>query len=259
MHLVDTHCHLDVPPLGDDPAGVLARAAAAGVRRIVLPAYDVASWPRIAALAAAHAGTVLPAFGLHPWVADQPLDLDELARRLREGGAVAIGEIGLDSQIEGPDLSAQIPALTAQLALARDLGLPVLLHCRGAFAELAELLERFSPPLSGVLHAFSRSPDLARRFLRLGLCLGIGGAVTRPRARRTRDTAATVPLERLVLETDAPSIGLEGLEPSAVEPRHVRDVAETVAELRGLTLAELATATTANAARLFGFAPDPAG
>ncbi|HOX24706.1 MAG TPA: TatD family hydrolase [Candidatus Krumholzibacteria bacterium] len=252
MDLIDTHCHLTERPLCESLAAVLDRAARAGVTRIVVPAYDPPSWPLVQALAAANPGTIYPALGLHPWVADQRLDLGDLANRLRDCRAVAIGEVGLDTRIESPDLLVQIPALEQQLELARDLGLPVILHCRGAFAELADVLERFSPRLQGVLHAFSRSPELARRFLRLGLHLGIGGSVTRPRARNTRATANTLPLERLLLETDAPSIGLEGIPPEAVEPRHVRDVAETVAHLRGVEPDRIADATTRNAAQLFG-------
>jgi len=249
--LVDTHCHLDFPPLGEDVAGVLARAAAAGVTRVIVPAYDASTWDRIQDLAADHPGVVLPALGLHPWAADHRLDLDDLAHRLRESKAVAVGEIGLDGKVDGPSLADQTPVLECQLELARDLDLPVILHCRGAFEELARVLERFSPRLPGVLHAFSRPPELARRFLRLGLHLGIGGAVTRPRAN-VREAVATVPLERLVLETDAPSIGLQDVPPDAVEPAHVARIAATVAGLRDQDPATVARVTTAAAAQLFG-------
>ena len=253
MTLIDTHCHLTFPPLCEDLAGVLDRATGAGVTRIVVPAYDPPSWRQVHDLASAHPGVVHPALGVHPWVADQSFDLDDLAGHLRDSKAVAVGEIGLDGQIESPAMPVQVAVLERQLELARDLDLPVILHCRGAFEELIGILERFSPRLPGVVHAFSRAPELARRFLRLGLALGIGGAVTRPRAVRARETAATVPLECLLLETDAPSIGLDGVDPIAAEPRHVRDIAASIAELRGLEPADVAQATTANARKLFGF------
>jgi len=251
--IIDTHCHLTFPPLCDNLSAVLDRAKQAAVTRVIVPAYDPPSWDEVAALAASHQHVIYPSLGLHPWVADQPLDLDALARKLRDSGAVAVGEIGLDGKIESPSLEVQIPVLQQQLELARDLDLPVILHCRGAFEELLTMLDRFSPRLPGVLHAFSRSPELARRFMKLGLYLGIGGAVTRMRARQTRATVEAVPLERLVLETDAPSIGLEGVEPIAAEPHHVRNVALAVADLRGITLEAVTTATTDNARRLFRF------
>jgi TatD DNase family protein len=267
--VIDTHAHLTFPPLAANPAAVIARAAAASVTRIITPAYDTPSWPAIAALAAAHPGAVYPALGLHPWVAHQPLDLDALAAALRDTNAVAIGEIGLDSKIqhEGgpgpgpdtsddtaaaiPDLPTQLTVFQRQLELAADLDLPVILHCRGAFDHLIDCLERFTPRLRGVIHAFTRSEDLARRLTGLGLHLGVGGAVTRPNAVRTRRTAAAMPLECLVLETDAPAIGLEGVAPEDTEPRHVRDVAAALADLRGDTLAHVAEVTTAAATALF--------
>ncbi|MBD3220647.1 hypothetical protein GF314_05350 [bacterium] len=252
LHLIDTHCHLTFPPLCDDLDGVLARCAADDVEQVVVPAYDPASWAAVAALDDASRVRVRAAYGLHPWAADQPLDLDALAARLADARAVAVGEIGLDGKIERPTLAEQIPVLERQLALAHDLDRPVILHVRGAFSELLDLLDRFTPRLRGVVHAWSRPVDLARRFLDLGLMLGIGGAVTRPRASGVRGTVAAVPLECLVLETDAPSIGLDGVDPAACEPRHVRTVAGAIAGLRGDPLAHVAARTTGNAARLFG-------
>ncbi len=254
--LVDTHCHLDVEPLGKDVAGVLARARAAGVEQIVAPAYDVASWPVVAALG--DGGRVFPALGLHPWVAHEELDLLRLKEALLNCGAVAVGEIGLDSKIDSPALDVQLPVFRAQLRLARELDLPVILHCRGAFAEMLAILREEGPGLRGVAHAFSRGPELAQRFLDLGLHLGFGGTITRPRARRPRRSAEVVPLDGIVLETDAPSIGLEGIAAEDVEPRHVADVAAALAELRGLTLDTIGEATTRHARELFRLPAPPA-
>jgi TatD DNase family protein len=251
MTLVDTHCHLYEPPLLPQLPAVLERAAAAGVGRIVVPAYDRASWPLVEDLAARHPDRIRAALGIHPWVEATAADLADLGDRLRGCGAVAIGEVGLDGKVPRPSPAAQLDTLHRQLALARDLDLPAILHCRGAFDELLALLARFTPGLRGVVHAFSRPPELAARFLRLGLYLGIGGAVTRPRAS-VRRTVADAPLARLVLETDAPSIGLEGVEPAAVEPCHVRDVAAAVAAVRGQDERTVAEATSRNAAALFG-------
>ena len=268
-----------------------------------MPAYSIASWSDIVALAGAHPARLFAGLGLHPWVADQAAclgrpstaaassgSLDGLSRnglpaghlgtndqatagatpaeaapsRLRgalaeaitsagaEGIAVvAVGEIGLDTKVEGPDLTIQLPILRAQFELAVDLDLPVILHCRGAFEELLVEVDRFGGRLRGVLHAWSRGPDLARRFVAAGLYLGLGGAVTRPRARRVRRTVEVLPAEHFVLETDAPSIGLDGVPAAETEPGHVADIAAAVAGIRGETVATIAEVTTRNAERLF--------
>jgi len=249
VRLIDTHCHLTSPPLVDDLSGVMQRARARGVETVIAPAYDLGSWERLADLR----GTpgALPAFGLHPWVAKEALEIDRLRTALVDSGAVAIGEIGLDFRIEGCDRGRQEEILRAQLDLAAESGLPVLLHCRGAFEELATILGELGGRVRGVLHAFSRGPELAARFLGLGLHLGFGGAITRPNARQARRSAVVVPLDRIVLETDAPSIGLDGVEPMDTEPRHVRDIAQALAEIREVPVEEIAAAPTANAPRLF--------
>lgn len=289
MILVDTHCHLNHPPLCRDTDGVLARAAAAQVVRVVAPAYDTPSWDDLAALAARPGVDV--AYGLHPWLAHdlpgqvavlegerpatraelQPaagpppppvspaaqaaaLDslLAHLAARVEARRPVGIGEIGLDTKITASGLAVQLPLLERQLALAVDLDLPVILHCRGAFEELLVAVGRHRGRLRGVLHAYSRGPDLAARFTAAGLHLALGGAVTRERAQQVRRVARTASLDRLVLETDAPSIGLQDVPPESTEPRHVRQVATAVAALRGESVEAVAAATTAAAARLFG-------
>jgi TatD DNase family protein len=248
MELCDTHCHLSFPPLVNDLDGVMSRARERGVTRIVVPAYDLESWDDIDEIAQREG--VFPAFGLHPWVADQPLDPDELSTRLRRARAVAVGEIGLDTKIDTVPLAVQLETLEIQLEVAAAMKLPVLLHCRGAFEELLDAVSRHEG-LRGVVHAFSRGPELAARFIEAGLYLAFGGAVTRPRAKRPRRSATEVPRERMLLETDAPSIGLDGIEPSEVEPCHVHDIAEAVARSRGTTLAAVAEETTSNARALF--------
>jgi TatD DNase family protein len=251
MRLIETHAHLDAAPLAGDLDGVLARARAAGVSDIVTPAYDPQSWDAVAALAATHPG-VHAALGLHPWVADRALDLDDLRARLLACGAVAVGEIGLDAKIVGPGMARQVAVLRPQLRLARELDLPVILHDRGAAEHLVPLLREVygGAPARGVVHAFSRGPELARRYLDLGLHLGFGGAVTRTDARARR-AAAAAPPERIVLETDAPSIGLQDVPAGECEPRHVHEVCLALAGLRGLTADAVAALTTENALELF--------
>jgi len=255
MILVDTHCHLYSAPLGAEAAGVVGRAAARGVSRIVVPAYDEPSWtdlPPLAGLPGVHV-----AYGIHPWVAAEadPATLNATLGAALAGArrAVAVGEIGLDAKLglEGPDLAVQLAVLRPQLELAVDLDLPAILHCRGAFEELLAEVERFGGRLRGVLHAFSRGPELAGRFTAAGLALGLGGAVTREKAR-VRRAAQKLPLDMFVLETDAPSIGLADVPPAETEPHHVADVAVALAELRGESLETIAEVTTAHACRIFG-------
>lgn len=241
-------------PLGRDVTGALARAAACGVDRIVVPSYDVPSWPEVRGLA--ERPGVFAAYGLHPWMADQwdPAAWSAWWDGLEESALapVAVGEIGLDTKLqEGPSLATQLAVLRPQLEFARDRDLPVILHCRGAFEELLTEIERFGGDLRGVLHAWSRGPELAARFVQAGLVLGLGGAVTRDRARRLLQTAKALPLDCFILETDAPSIGLDGVLPADTEPAHVADVAAALAELRGETLETIAEVTTDHAQRLF--------
>lgn len=247
--LWDTHCHLSFPPLLNNIEAVLDRAARVGVKGYIVPAYDRASWSDLAVLA--ERTEIHTALGLHPWVADENLSIDELSAELESQSAVAIGEIGLDFKLEKFDRERQIEVFRLQLDLALDLGLPVLLHCRGAFDEMLNILKDYEPRLRAVLHAYSRGPQLAQRFLDMGLHLAFGGAITRPRAEQARRTAITTPLDRILLETDAPSIGIDGVAPENVEPQHVSVIARTLAELRGLTIDEIMESTTENVQRLF--------
>lgn len=262
MRLIETHTHLFMAPLSDDTASVLTRAAERGVTDCIVPAYDLASWPQVVELASRFS-QIHAALGQHPWVASEIVDMppgghfdeaqfsEALAKAVAAGQPCAIGEIGLDYKVENAQLELQRRVLQAQLALAVDLDLPVILHCRGAFDDLLEIVDPFTPRLRGVLHAFSRSTEVAQRFIKAGLHIALGGAVTRPNARRVRQAAADLPLDHLVLETDSPSIGLDGVLPAETEPHHVRDVAEALAQLRQVSTATIAEATTANAVALF--------
>ncbi len=248
MRFIDSHCHLTFTPMKHALKAVLERARQRRVTDIVVPAYDPASWNDVAALKGLDG--VHLALGLHPWVADAPLDLKALARRLRAIDAVALGEIGLDAKVD-VSLSRQLEVLRGQLALAVEMHLPVLLHCQNAFEALLTSLDEH-PRLTGVVHAFSRSPEVADRILKRGFYIAFGGTVTRPRAVRARRAARMIPADRLLIETDAPSIGLEGMPPEKTEPAHAADVAAALAALRDVPLETLASQTTKNAKRLFG-------
>jgi TatD DNase family protein len=253
MKLIDTHCRLFLDPLARDVEGVRLRAGNAGVHEVVVPARDVESWPAIAELCRLEG--VHPALGLHPCAANQGSTMsefhDRLATAIQECRAVAVGEIGLDFMIQQPTPSQQVAVLKSQLALAADLDLPVILHCRNGWEMLVAALQPFAGRLRGVLHSYTRHPELARPFLKCGFFVGFGGAITQTQAKRARFSAETLPLDRIILETDAPLTGMAGLDPGQTEPRHVQNVAQTLAGIRQTTIEQIAAVTTGNARELF--------
>lgn len=252
IELYDSHCHLDAPEFDPDRAGVVARARAAGVQRQLVPAVSRAGWEKLRDLCAADPG-LRPAYGLHPMFLDQhrPEHLDDLARWLEDERPAAVGECGLDHFVEGLDPGAQRTYFIRQLELARDFDLPVVLHARRAVDEVIAALRRIGG-LRGVVHSWSGSDEQARQLFGLGFHLGIGGPVTFERAQRLRRTVASMPLQWLLLETDAPDQPGAAHRGERNEPGLLPEVLAVVAGLRGQTPAEVAAATVANAARLFG-------
>jgi len=257
MELFDSHCHLTDPPLAQDLKGVMQRAASSGVEGFMVPGYDLVSSRTACRLASANS-SIHAAVGLHPaWLTPatdfSPEPFRQLAR-LRE--PVAIGEIGLDYVLKNYSSSRQAEVLRAQLELAMVLSLPVIIHCRRAFEPLYRILREF-PKVVGVLHAYGGGPQLAEKFLSLGYYIGFGGGLTRPQARKVRETAQIVPPERILLETDAPYIGSHTVAKGESEPQNVLAVAKSLAELRGWSLSETAAMTTANTFALFNLQEFP--
>lgn len=252
--LVDSHVHIDDASFDGDRAQVLARAAEAGVRSMVVPGIDAASWPRIDALCRRHQG-LYPAYGLHPLFLAQhrPEHLDVLRERLGSGNAVALGEIGLDFYVQELDRELQQYYFEQQLALAQEFDLPVIVHARRAVEEVVLALRRF-PGLRGVVHSFAGSEQQAERLYEMGFMLGIGGPVTYPRATRLRGLVANMPIDRLLLETDAPDQPNAGHQGARNEPVRMLETLRTIAELRSESADFIAATTTANACRLFGLA-----
>lgn len=253
--LVDTHCHLDFESFDADRDIVISRAADAGVEAIVIPALDLGNARAVLALAHSRAG-LYAAVGVHPnsTAAWHEAMLDDLSALASETDVVAVGEIGLDYHWDSSPAATQQRALRAQLSLAADLGLPVIIHNREATEDVLRLLAE--SPLAGrdragVLHSFSADRAAAESALDLGFYIGVTGPVTYKKADELRDVAAAVPLERLLLETDAPFLAPHPLRGQRNEPAHVALVAARIAEERGLSLDELAAATTENARRLF--------
>jgi len=253
----DSHCHLDDPLLAANLPRVLAGARAAGVTGFLIPGVHPDGWGGIAQLAAGDSG-IFPAFGVHPMHADliSPEILHKLQHLTRH--ASAIGEIGLDYAIPAPSREVQQSALRAQLQVAVKAGLPVLIHCRKAFGDLLEILEQEGVArIGGVMHAFSGSPETARDCIRLGLHVSLAGTVTYPNAVRPPAVARAVPLERLLLETDAPDLAPEPHRGGINLPEYLLETARSLAQIRGTSLEELGRASTANASRLFRLGRHP--
>lgn len=261
LHWIDTHCHLDAPEFGADRGAVRAAARAAGVVHCVVPAVESANFEDVRDLAHAHGDSY--ALGIHPLYTGRALDSDLLAldaaltRHRDDPRLVAVGEIGLDLFVPGLDLARQTAFYRAQLKLARQHGLPVILHVRRSADALLKGL-RDIPVAGGIAHAFNGSLQQALAFVDRGFKLGFGGAVTFDRALQLRRLVTALPLEALVLETDAPDIPPHWLYATAAQraagepqgrnqPAELPRIAGVVAGLRGISVDELALATTRNA------------
>jgi TatD DNase family protein len=263
--LIDSHCHLDVVQFDDDRPAVLARAAAAGVATIVNPGIDLTHCRQAVALAEAEA-SLYAAVGIHPnssGAVDQAT-LDALRVWASHPKVVAIGEIGLDYYWDQVPAAQQAKAFRAQLALAAEVGLPVIIHNRDATADTMAILHewataaatRNSPlaqrPFWGVLHAFGGELALAHQAYELNFVLGIGGPVTFRNARQLQAVAAQLDLDRLMLETDAPYLTPHPYRGTRNEPAYVALVCTQMAALCGLEPATIAQRTSAVASTFFG-------
>lgn len=250
--LVDSHCHLDAAEFDADRPAVIDRARAAGVLRQILPAVEAAGWPKLRDICAGATG-LYPAYGLHPMYLDahRPEHLLDLRGWIERNRPCAIGECGLDFFVAGLDPDAQHRYFTGQLELARAYQLPVIVHARRAVDAVITAIRQVGA-LRGVVHSFSGSAEQARQLSRLGFLVGLGGPVTYDRANRLRKLAATIPIECLLLETDAPDQPDAGIRGQRNEPARLTTVLETIAALRGEDPAVIAGATTRNAERLFG-------
>ena len=249
--LVDSHSHLDAAEFDADREAALARATAAGVTRHVLCATEAARWPTLRAICADHPG-LYSAYGLHPMflASHRPQHLAQLREWLMREPAVAVGECGLDYFVEGLDPQAQMACFEAQLRLAREFDLPVVVHARRAVDAVIAVIRRVGN-LRGVVHSFSGSEQQAGKLWQAGFLIGLGGPVTYDRAQRLRRLAATMPLEWLLLETDSPDQPDADIRGQRNEPARLVKVLETIAALRDADPTDIAAATTANAERLF--------
>ncbi|WP_259464655.1 TatD family hydrolase [Brenneria goodwinii] len=255
---IDTHCHFDFPPLSENVSGSLHLAATAGVERIVVPAVESRYFDRVLALAHNHP-SLYAALGLHPLYISRhrDADLELLQASLCQHSAklVAVGEIGLDFYMQTPQLARQCALLEAQLKLAKQHDLPVILHSRRSHDRLAQLLRRADVPRTGVIHGFAGSLEQAQAFIRLGYYIGVGGTITYPRANKTRQAIARLPLDHLLLETDAPDMPVCGYQGEPNRPERIALVFQSLCQLRSESAADIADALYRNTLRLFELSP----
>jgi TatD DNase family protein len=262
MPLVDTHVHLDFDAYDADRDSVLSRAQAVGITRFIIPGVDEETSRNAVRLSAEYPGVVYAAVGWHPnSTADFTPDNLALVHELSSNpGIVAIGEIGLDYHWDKSPKAKQTEAFEAQLALAAELGLPVIIHNRESSADLIPILERWAASLRGdlktrpgVLHSVSAPFDLAMRAIEAGFYVGFTGPITYKNADDTRKLAAAVPLDRIMVETDGPYLTPAPYRGQRNEPAYIPYIVERLATARGISEPEIELATTANAERLFRF------
>mgnify|MGYP003632662828 CR=1 FL=1 len=259
IQLIDTHCHLNFHKYNEDRDAVLQRAQDAGVNRVIIPAIDLESCQEAIDLSEQYEG-IYVAVGIHP---NSTVGFDDATlAKIREWAShekvVSIGEIGLDYHWDKSPKDVQRKAFEQQLELASDLELPVIIHNREASDDVMDVLETWATTLSdslkdrpGVLHSFSAPPEIAERALAIGFYLGFTGPITFKKADDLRDIAKTVPLNRILVETDGPFLTPEPYRGKRNEPAYVQYMTEKLAELHHISYEQMAEHTTANAEYLF--------
>lgn len=251
MRLVDTHCHFDESDFDADRDVLVQQMQTAGVSDLIFPAIAAATWPRLQAVCASSPG-FHASYGLHPvYLAEhRPEHVEVLRGWLEREKPVAVGECGLDFYLPELDVQRQEALFTEHLKLAREFDLPLIIHARRSVDIILKHIRRF-PGVCGVIHSFAGSQQQADTLIRLGFYLGVGGTCTYPRANRLRTILSKVPLEMLLLETDAPDQPDSHWRGKRNDPTRLPVIAATLAELRGDTIAHIANVTTRNAQRLF--------
>lgn len=256
--LIDTHCHLDFPDFEAERDAIIDRAAQAGVGQMITISTRVRKFDTILALAERYAN-VFCSVGTHPNNADEELDVtvEDLVRLSAHPKVVAIGEAGLDYFYDTVSPADQMTGLRRHIAAARQTGLPLVIHSRQADEDMAAVLteETANGPFPFLLHCFSSGPELARIGVELGGYVSFSGILTFPKSQDLRDIAATVPQDRLLVETDAPYLAPKPFRGKRNEPAYVAHTAAVLGETLGVTSEEIATLTTHNALRLFSKMP----
>jgi TatD DNase family protein len=251
--LIDTHCHLDDERLAGDEAQVLQKAQEYGVEMMVTIGTDEKTSAAAVQIASRHPGRVFHTVGAHPSDVDRfgEVELAEIGRLARETAPKAIGEIGLD-YYHFSDRKKQAKVFERMIRLARELSLPIVIHDRDAHEDIYRILAEKAQGLKIMMHCYSAGPAFVDRFMSLGCLFSIAGPVTFKNGQEHRDAVAKIPLDRLVVETDSPYLAPHPYRGQRNEPAYVKLTAEKVAEVKGISLEELAQATTQNAKKFFG-------
>ncbi|PJG58254.1 TatD family hydrolase [Aeromonas cavernicola] len=258
MQLIDSHCHLDFAVFDPQREALLQQWRRLGVCHMVVPAIGEVNWAKVMALAEVHQG-ISYSLGVHPWyVGDQSSNaMANLRQHLaaRPAGLVAVGECGLDLRSQVPQ-AGQIEWFEAQIGMAIEHQLPLIVHSVRANDTVAKMLRRAKPPCGGVIHAFSGSLQQAQAFWQLGFRLGVGGVISYERANKTREALRAMPLEALVLETDAPDMPLQGQQGAINTPAALLPLVTLLAELRDEPIMDVAKVLCDSTRQLFQLA-DP--
>ena len=251
MQLFDTHCHIDLPDFDLDREQVLVTAREQGVHKIMVPAITQARWRGLLGICACHA-ELYPALGLHPMYLSEHKadDLQLLEAAVAETSVAAIGEIGLDFYVKDLDQLVQIELLDAQLAIAKSVDLPVILHCRKAYDDLIKLLAKHDLK-GGIAHAFNGSLQQAEKLIDLGFKLGFGGMLTYERSTKLRKLALQLPIECIVLETDSPFMTVFQHQGQRNSPVYLPYVLQCLSKIKDESTEQIALQTYQNSLEIF--------
>lgn len=252
VKLIDTHCHFDFPPFIEDLDRSLEKLETNHVEKIIIPAVDIHSSQRIIKLISTY-DCLFGAIGCHPIYQHHLSALDELATLLSNSAnkLVAVGEIGLDNYQSAMTMAEQQWYLDGQIQLANQHQLPIILHSRRTHSQIYKQLKATDRLRQGVLHGFSGSYEEAMQFIKLGYYIGVGGVITYPRANKTREAIRKIPIESIVLETDAPDMPLNGFQGEPNRPERLPIILTKLAELRGESASLLSEQIYQNTQNLF--------
>lgn len=260
MFFFDSHCHFDFADFDNDRDNVWRECVQQGIRHLIIPGVSPDQWLHAASITNQYEG-IYYAAGLHPWWIKEQINSSDISDylisfkkqlvvQLAQSKCVAVGECGLDAAIDVLMDMQQI-VFEAHLHIAQATQKPLIIHCRKAHNEMLKLLKSYALSGGGVIHGFSGSAEIAKQYWSLGFRLGIGGTITYERANKTREAVQQIPLEAIILETDAPDMPLQGKQGGRNSPIHLVQIAKELASLRGGDLAHIAKQTTLNAQSLF--------